>query len=731
MADVFAKPIASGGGMTVSIMLAEPNLFLTGFDHHGRRRGRRSEPGSAFLRGTLKLELSRSVKIKEINLRLNGKGRIDWPGAAGVPIKGRRRDHELLNSLSQELKFFDIASKSWETEYGTLCTFTLASDSHNTLSDVRCLPRPRQNSFLSPDSASTISVSSSSNRSCKEGRRLSLVHRARSRSVGKSETSSTSSQDHVHKDYKRFPAGVYEYTFEIPVDYRYCETVNLPAGYLTWRLSTEIVRPGPFKPNLHGYRDISIIRLPDMMSLEITEPVAIRKCWEDQLYYEMVLSGRTFPIGSRLPIMLKLQPLDKRVQLLKVRVHISESIEYISKYLDPHTGTVVKRKDPKRMFCVFEKVAGHEVDNSRFPGSTLTYRRGGEVDDEARQIHRTVASERGTMPENYDAVHFRNRVSNMLGELDLGLEELWEDTELDLNVQIPTCQMMARKSELQVHPDVSWTRFTVQHWVRVVLRVAKRDDVKPASYKNQYEITIESPIMILNCRNNEMTLPQYSSVDSNGGTTSQPHRQCGCPDAPLTSFPLSTSPLTVPGMSPKTLVVTQVEPISGDNLDLFAGNAAPELEPELELSPPSHGINRVPSYQPRAFTDLTIDTSLDLPTPYDDDINEENGLSRPPQYDVVVGTPSVDGLADYFSRLETYEDNAAHSMDGGGRSCNSAEYDSDDSGDAPLRLVNRGGRVNVRNPMCPVLLRAPSRSMDMQRPALETIMGRPGRLGRR
>ncbi|KAL5598669.1 hypothetical protein BROUX41_003417 [Berkeleyomyces rouxiae] len=718
MADASTKPIASGGGITASLMLAEPNLFLTGFDHHGRRRGRRSEPGSAFLRGTLKLELSRSVKIKEINLRLNGKGRIDWPGAAGVPIKGRRRDHELLNSLSQELKYFDVASKSWETEFGTLCTFTLAGDSQQA-----CLPRPRQNSFLSPDSASAISVGSSS-RSCKEGRRLSLVHRARSRSVGKSDTSTA--DVHVHKDYKRFPAGVYEYSFEIPVDYRYCETVNLPAGYLTWRLSAEIVRPGPFKPNVHGFRDISIIRLPDMLSLEVTEPVAIRKCWEDQLYYEMVLSGRTFPIGGRLPITLKLQPLDKRVQLLKVRVYISESIEYISKYLDPHTNLMVRRKDPKRMFCIFEKVAGQDIDNSRFPGSSLTYRRGGELDAETRQAHRTEASARGTMPENYDAMHFRNRVSNMLGELDLGLEQLWGDTELDLNVQIPTCQMMARKSELHVHPDVSWTRFAVQHWVRVVLRVAKRDDVKPASYKNQYEITIESPIMILNCRNNEMTLPQYSSVDNAMDTASQPHRQCGCPDAPITPFPRSSSPLTLPGMSPKTLVVTQIEPIAGDNLDLNSTSPPPARQP----TPPLRGINRAPTYQPRAFTDLTIDTTMDLPTPYDDDINEENGLPRPPQYDVVVGTPSVDGLADYFSRLQTYN-NTAHGVGAGaGHTRSSADYDSDDSGDAPVRLVNRGGGVNVRNPMCPVLLRAPSRSMDMQRPALEAIMGRPGRVGR-
>ena len=54
---------------------------------------------------------------------------------------------------------------------------------------------------------------------------------------------------------------------------------------------------------------------------------------------------------------------------------------------------------------------------------------------------------------------------------------------------------------------------------------------------------------------------------------------------------------------------------------------------------------RRPSYGPPAFDDD------DPPPPLPSDI-----MTPPPNYDIIVGTPSVDGLADYFVRLANYED---------------------------------------------------------------------------
>lgn len=68
------KPVASGYGVLLYIILAEPMLFLEGFDHcedNGRR--------PAMLRGRLVMRVTKAAKIKAINLSFRGRARTEWP----------------------------------------------------------------------------------------------------------------------------------------------------------------------------------------------------------------------------------------------------------------------------------------------------------------------------------------------------------------------------------------------------------------------------------------------------------------------------------------------------------------------------------------------------------------------------------------------------------------------------------------------------------------------------
>lgn len=68
------KPIASGNGVSLSITLAEPLLFLQGFDQ--------SELGNqttTMLRGSFHLRVSKSAKIKSISLTFRGRAETEWP----------------------------------------------------------------------------------------------------------------------------------------------------------------------------------------------------------------------------------------------------------------------------------------------------------------------------------------------------------------------------------------------------------------------------------------------------------------------------------------------------------------------------------------------------------------------------------------------------------------------------------------------------------------------------
>ncbi|KAK4120202.1 hypothetical protein N657DRAFT_580286 [Parathielavia appendiculata] len=638
------KPVASGSGVSCSILLAEPNVFLTGFDHdHHTRRG--GQTTSALLRGKLQLNVSKNVKIKSITLKLVGKARTEWP--EGIPPhKTDLYEEQVLRT--QSLVFFHAMHEGmWDTEYGSQCTYT-----HKAGGLISAL-QPT----ASTGSLHILGKGRSSTLTAKELKRLSLQS-VNSRSFGKGDS------PHINqvqvKGYKVFHPGIYEYTFELPIDHNQLETAKLPYGSVRWDLETTVERAGAFKPNLHGTREVPIVRLPDQMSLETVEPISISRNWEDQLHYDIVISGKSFPIGGRIPIAFKLTPLAK-VQLHKLKVFVTENAEYWT------NNRHVTRKDPGRKILLFEKTAGRPVDK-QYAASEMRVLSGGELDPLQRQEARRTAAcrrmreaarNRGApepLPEPSD---------NLLGDLELGLESFWASTEIEMNVQLPTCDMMARDKTLRLHPDCSWKNVNVFHWIKVVMRISRADPDDPTGKRRRhFEISIDSPFTVLNCRATRANtaLPQYSG---SGGPVPEQRQQmtCGCPDAqPLDQSPAGLArPLTMTEEDFITLSGRQLRldcsmasrlPAQPQAAHVHAARGVPQqstlihqARPETSHTPveerPIHLI-RHPSHNPPAFDADESPPELPLQTP-------------PPCYDLIVGTPSVDGLADYFARLAAYE----------------------------------------------------------------------------
>ena len=439
------KPVASGSGVTCSILLAEPNIFLSGFDHdsHGHREG---NGGTALLRGRLQLRVSKNVKIKAVQLKLLGRARTEWP--EGIPpLKQDLYEEESLRT--QVLTFFNAMNDGWECDYGNQCTYQLKSTSPNN-SSTNLAVRPNPSATLSHHPRGMTA---------KEMKRLSLQN-VQSRSFNKSDTSiMTTTQA---KGYKVFYPGTYDYSFELPIDHHQLETTKLQYGSVKWELHATVDRAGAFKPNLHGMKEVSIVRVPDQLSLEMTEPISISRQWEDQLHYDIIISGKSFPIGSKIPIAFKLTPLAK-VQVHKLKVFVTESIEYWT------SDKRVTRKDPGRKILLLEKTAGKPLD-SVWASSELRTIRGGELNVEQRREAREMAARRRANEasrRHSAAVPLPEPTDNILGDLDLGLESYWGSTEIEANVQIPTCEMMAKNKELRLNPDCSWKNVNVFHWIKV------------------------------------------------------------------------------------------------------------------------------------------------------------------------------------------------------------------------------------------------------------------------
>merc|ERR1711881_476181 len=111
-----------------------------------------------------------------------------------------------------------------------------------------------------------------------------------------------------------------------------------------------VERAGAFKTNLMGTKEGVVIRTPAEGALEQVEPIAISRNWEDQLHYDIVISGKSFPLGSTVPIAFKLTPLAK-VQCHRIKVFVTENIQYFT------NNKKVHRLEPTRKVQLFEKRA--------------------------------------------------------------------------------------------------------------------------------------------------------------------------------------------------------------------------------------------------------------------------------------------------------------------------------------------------------------------------------------
>jgi hypothetical protein len=83
-------PIASANSISVSISLAEPSLYLTGFQQSDVDSG-----APAILRGSLIVRITKTEKIKSISLHFLGNSRTEWPEGEGTLL-----DPDVISAIS-------------------------------------------------------------------------------------------------------------------------------------------------------------------------------------------------------------------------------------------------------------------------------------------------------------------------------------------------------------------------------------------------------------------------------------------------------------------------------------------------------------------------------------------------------------------------------------------------------------------------------------------------------
>ncbi len=422
------KPIASGNGLSISVSLAEPVLYLQGFDQNDSTSGT-----TTMLRGSLHLHVTKQAKLKSISLNFRGRSDTEWP--EGIPPRRAEfRDTETI--MNHTWPFFNAQFPQAEQSYCADIVHLAKGPSVST---------KELGGTASSFDLFQHTASPRPNMTAREAKRLSLPLN-QSRSFGKGE-SVNGSPSVAQKGFKVFHPGDYIYNFELPVDSRLPESINVELGTVKYELEALVERSGAFRANLMGTKELTMIRAPAEGSLEQIEPIAISRNWEDQLHYDIVISGKSFPLGTSVPIAFKLTPLAK-VQCHRIKVFVTENIQYFT------ANKRVHRLEPTRKVQLFEKRAdGPSI--SAYPGSSMRVTAGGGIPWD----HRDAAA-RGE--ENIP----RDQI-NLLGNLDYDSASIGP-TEMEFNVKLPSChQMKDRAKSERIHFDTTYQNIQVNHWIKV------------------------------------------------------------------------------------------------------------------------------------------------------------------------------------------------------------------------------------------------------------------------
>lgn len=423
------KPIASGNGVAVYVQTAEPVLFLQGYDANDA-----SSHSTTMLRGSLLVRCSKQAKLKSISLSFKGRSETDWP--EGIPPK-RVEFKDTTNIMNHNWTFFNAQFPNAEHSYGA----DVVQLQKGPASEVKEVGVTGSSFDLFQRSSSPSKQITSS----RDAKRLSLQANT-SRSFGKGESMS-GGPTVAQRGFKLFHPGDYIYNFELPLDSRLPESCHVDLGYVKYELEALVERSGAFRANLLGSRELTLIRAPAENSLEQTEPIAISRNWEDQLHYDIVISGKSFPLGSQVPIAFKLTPLAK-VQCHRIKVFVTENIQYFT------NNKKVHRLEPTRKIQLFEKRADSDSTSS-YPGSSMRVLAGGGVPYDYRD---RAAQGDETVPHD---------TRNLLGNLENDSGSIGP-TEMEFSIQLPSCHQMKDKVRTEhLHFDTTYSNIQVNHWIKV------------------------------------------------------------------------------------------------------------------------------------------------------------------------------------------------------------------------------------------------------------------------
>lgn len=265
---------------------------------------------------------------------------------------------------------------------------------------------------------------------------------------GGSERQSQTNDTQLKGHYGLFPPGDYTYPFEFLVHDFLPGSINTGLVSTRYYLEATIELPRLFRSKMRSQLDVPLLRLPSENSLELTEPILSTKDWREHLHCDARILGKSFPLGSRIPIKLKLTPL-ANLECRWIKVYVSQHVQYCRTDREPHQLQL-----PTRKVLLLQKQAGI-ASYSTYPGSRV----------------RIISDEDIVRPADMQK-------PKLLGQI-------LETSEIELEVQLPSCPEIELEQQWQrLQPSTKGGGLELNHSIQV--RGRESCSVPPAFIANSH-----------------------------------------------------------------------------------------------------------------------------------------------------------------------------------------------------------------------------------------------------
>ncbi|EIW71659.1 hypothetical protein TREMEDRAFT_42980 [Tremella mesenterica DSM 1558] len=304
-------------------------------------------------------------------------------------------------------------------------------------------------------------------------------------------------EDIVH--WQEFRKGTYNYPISFPIPTNTPPTVHGDFGTVIYKLKAVVVRAGALSPNLIEEMEVTMIATPQEDDLEETENVLVERQWEEQMRYQIALGGKAFPVGGLIPMGIRLMPLAK-CKIHRITVALEEKADYYAQ-----KRQVARHENPRRFVLAFYRQNEKKERDPLLPIIS-------EDPDAARNsplAPLALHAARSDAPGGSSL----NRMEE--DDMYASLMDPLGPWHLETDLKIPDCRTKIRFTARHERTNIN-----ISHSLKVTIRVERGDEADEGKgRKKQFDIIIETPIKILDCRVNTQwnSLPTYAAVNPTTG----------------------------------------------------------------------------------------------------------------------------------------------------------------------------------------------------------------------